>query len=339
MEARPHKDGKTVTYRFRPIGGKPINLGTDKREAIQKVLDLNGKSGDVGTFRELWRLYQESPEWKGLAEGSQEFYRVCWGREPGANGPDDPGRGLAKVWANGIVARAQPKDVKRYLKVEREGRPIGNREVAVLSNLFNLAVERGDIDRNPCREVRRSTENPRTRLVEEQELRPFVQWALKQGETALVIVSMAEFAALTGNRRIEFRTLHWPQVDEEIIRLTRAKQKGKEKRELIARSKALDAVLERMKARKTYSPMGAVFASPMTGNPYTDDGFKSNWHRLMAKAIKAGIVSERFTFHDLRAHYTTYFKLKFGELPDMHADPGTTARVYERSKQVKRQAL
>lgn len=340
MEARPHKDGKTITYRYHPIGAKPVNLGTDRREAIQKVLDMNGRSSDAGTFKELWRLYQDTPEWKDLAESSKEFYRVCWGREAGTKGPDDPGSGLAKVWANGLVARVQPKDVKRYLKVERGGLPIGNREVAVLSNLFNVAVERGDIDRNPCREVRRVKEHSRTRFVEEAELRPFLDWALTQGDSAVVIVSMAEFAALTGNRRIEFRTLHWPQVDEELIRLTRAKQRGgKEKRELIARSEALDSVLARMKARANHSPMGAVFASPRTGGPYTDEGFKSQWKRLMKGALKAGVVAERFTFHDLRAHYTTYFKLKFGELPDLHADPGTTARVYERSKQTKRQAL
>lgn len=340
MEARPHKDGKTVTYRYHPIGGKPIKLGTDKREAIQKVLDMNGRSGDAGTFRELWRLYQETAEWKRLAEGSKDFYRVCWGREPGTNGPEDPGMGLARVWAGGIVARVKPADVKRYLKQERAGRPIGNREVAVLSNLFNVAVERGDIDRNPCREVKRSREEPRTRLVEEAELRPFVEWALKRGDSAVVIVSMAEFAALTGNRRIEFRTLHWPQIDEEIIRLTRAKQHGgKEKRELIARSKALDVVLARMKARPTYSPMGAVFAAPTTGNPYTEDGFKTTWQRLMRAALADRVVAQRFTFHDLRAHYTTYYKLRFGDLPEMHADPATTARIYERSRQVKRSAL
>lgn len=339
MEARPRRDGLT-TYRYHPLGGTPVNLGTDRREAIQKVLDMNGRSGDAGTFRELWRLYQETPEWKRLAENSKDFYRTCWGREPGTKGPDDPGMGLAKVWAAGVVARTQAKDVARYLRVEREGRPIGNREVAVLSNLFNVAVERGDIEANPCREVRRNREDPRTRLVEDAELRPFIEWALAQGDTAEVIVSMAEFAALTGNRRIEFRELHWPQVDDEIIRLTRAKQQGgREKRELIARSEALDRVLARMKARPGYSPMGAVFAAPKTGNPYTDEGFKSVWKRLMAGAMKAGVVAERFTFHDLRAHYATYYKLKFGDLPDMHADPATTARVYERSRQAKRQAL
>jgi integrase len=339
MEARPRKDGLT-TYRYHPIGGKPITLGTDKRAAIQKVLDMNGRSTDAGTFRELWRLYQDTIEWKRLAESSKEFYRTCWGREPGVKEPDDPGIGLARVWAGGIVARATAKDVARYLRVEREGKPIGNREIAVLSNLFNVAVERGDIDANPCREVRRNREDPRTRLVEESELRPFVEWALKKGASAAVIVSMAEFAALTGNRRIEFRTLHWPQVDEEIIRVTRAKQHGgRERRELIARSKALDVVLERMKQRPGYSPMGAVFAAPNTGNPYSDDGFKSIWWRLMRDAIAAGVVGERFTFHDLRAHYTTYYKLKFGDLPDMHADPATTARVYERSRNVRRKSL
>jgi integrase len=322
------------------VGGKPINLGTDKHAAIQKVLDMNGRAGDSGTVRELWRLYQDTTEWKRLAESSKDFYRVCWGREPGTKGPDDPGAGLARVWAGGVVSRITPRDVARYLKQEREGRPIGNREVAVLSNLFNVAVERGDIDRNPCREVRRNREEPRTRLVEEAELSAFTKWALQRGESAVVIVSMAEFAALTGNRRIEFRALHWPQVDEEIIRLTRAKQHGgKEKRELIARSQALDVVLARMKALRTYSPMGAVFAAPTTGNPYTDEGFKSVWKRLMADALEEKVIAQRFTFHDLRAHYTTYYKLRFGDLPDMHADPATTARVYERSRQVKRRAL
>jgi hypothetical protein len=45
MEARPRKDGLT-TYRYHPLGAKPINLGTDKGEAIRKVLDMNGRADD-----------------------------------------------------------------------------------------------------------------------------------------------------------------------------------------------------------------------------------------------------------------------------------------------------
>src|SRR5205085_3216709 len=103
MEARPRKDG-LVTYRYHPVGGKPITLGTDKLEALRKVLDLNGRSGDDGTFRHMWRVYQESPRWKRLADTTKTSYLEKWGREPGTKGPKDPGAGLAKVWAGGIVA-------------------------------------------------------------------------------------------------------------------------------------------------------------------------------------------------------------------------------------------
>lgn len=327
MEARPRKDGK-VTYRFHPIDGNPINLGTDRVVAIRKVLDLNSRSGDQGTVGQLWRLYKESAAYLRLADVTRDQYAEYWGR-------------LSKVWERGVVVAIKPSDVAKYLRVYRAAAPtLANREVALLSNLFNLAVDRGDIDRNPCKDTKRNRESPRTRLVETHEFDPFVAWALKQGPSAVVLISMAQFTALGGNRRIEFRTLHWPQVDEEVVRLQRAKQRdGSVRRELIGISDALQEVLDRMRAIPGYNPLGAVFRAPRTNNPYSDSGFKAMWGRLMAKALAEKIVATRFTFHDLRAHYTTYFKLRFGDLPEMHADPATTAAVYERSRVVRRKAL
>lgn len=327
MEARPRKDGKT-TYRFHPLSGKPITLGTDKAAAIRQVLDMNSRAPDQGTFGQLWRLYEASPAFTRLAGSTKITYRECWEQ-------------LAKVFDRGIVAATRPADVARYLRVERADSPVrANREVAVLSNMFNLAVERGDIDRNPCKDVRRNPENPRTRLVEAEELDKFVAWALQQGKSAVVLVSMAQFAALTGNRRAEFLQLHWPQVDQHIIRLQRAKQRGgRAKRELVGISTALQAVLDRAKATDGYNPMGPVFRAPKTNNPYTEAGFKAMWARLMAAALAEKVIDERFTFHDLRAHYTTYFKLKYDKLPELHANPATTAATYERSREVRRQAL
>lgn len=341
MEARPWADGKTTTYRYHPVVGKPITLGTDRMEAIRKVLDMNpGRAGDDGTFRQMWRFYQETVRWQRLAESTKDFYRECWGREPGTKGPDDPGAGLARVWAGGVVSAVKPSDVYRYLTVERADAPtVANREIALLSNLFKVAITRGLIDANPCKQVSRNPEQPRTRLVERHELQPFIQWALKQGDSAVVLVSMAEFAALTGNRRAEFLRLHWPQVDDEIVRLQRAKSRGKGKRELVAISAALRVVLDRMKARKGFNPMGVVFAAPRTGGAYSEPGFKAMWGRLMDKALREKVIEERFTFHDLRAHYTTYHKLDHGTLPEMHANPATTAKVYERTKEISRRSL
>ena len=328
MEARPRKDG--FSYRYHPTEGKPIPLGTDKAEAIRKVLDMTGQSNDDGSFVFLWRTYQGRPEFKRLADITRAHYADHWLE-------------LEKRFGKLHVAALKPKHIARYLRVERASAPVvANREFAVLSNLCKLAVELGYIDRNPCKEVSRNPETPRDHLVERPTLDKFVAWALKQGPSAVVLVSMAQFAALAGNRRAEFRALHWPQVDEveEMVRMQRAKQRqGKKKRELVNISAALQDVLDRMKALPAYSPMGPVFPAPRTGRPYSEPGFKAMWARLMQDALDEKVIEERFTFHDLRAHYTTYHKLRFGELPELHADAKTTAGVYERSREVRRSAL
>lgn len=61
----------------------------------------------------------------------------------------------------------------------------------------------------------------------------------------------------------------------------------------------------------------------------------------MIDAIAAKVidVEQRFTFHDLRAYYVTLHKAERGSLPDLHANPATTARVYDRTKSATRRAL
>jgi integrase len=77
------------------------------------------------------------------------------------------------------------------------------------------------------------------------------------------------------------------------------------------------------------------------GNQYTDEGFKSIWQRIVLKAIDQDVIKAdvRFTFHDLRAFYATKHKKDRGTLPDLHANPETTARVYDRNKEVGRRSF
>jgi integrase len=326
MEARPWKDGKTVTYRYHPIGGAPIKLGTDKVKAIRAVLDMNGDNSDRGTVAELWRLYQESPEWVALSEASRVDYTQS-------------SKPLLKIFAKMAPGSIKPTHCNRYLRVERIKAPIrANRELALLSNLMNLAVNRGDIDANPCKQVRRNKEQPRHEVPETVDLSSFLAWAQARGGQSMVLAGMAEYAAIAGNRRIEFRPLHWPQVDDEIVRLKRGKQRGHIVIEAVNISERLAALFERMRGLAKDPRVGPVFPN-RDGNPHTERGFKSAWARLMAAAIKAGVLQKRIKFHDLRAYYTTHYKLQHGQLPDLHANPATTARVYDRSKEVKRRSL
>jgi integrase len=331
MEARPWNDGKTVTYRYHPVGGKPVNLGTDRAEACRKVLDMNGAASDAGTVLELWRAYLESAEWKRLTPGTQRSYT-------------ENSRPLLRAMGGAQVTQVKPKHINKYLRDLRSDAPVvANREVALLSNLLNLAVERGDIDFNPCKQIRRNPEQPRTVAPEVAVLERFASWLAQQTPQRRIIGMAAEYASLAGNRQVEFRPLCWPQVDLEagVIRVKRAKQrKGKrlEVVEVIGITPRLAELLERLKALNR----GCLYVFPTRDdNMYSERGFRTLWQRCVRAALEQGVLAaaDRFTFHDLRAYYATRHKLERGALPDLHANPATTARVYDRSKEVKRSAL
>lgn len=328
MEARKTKRG--FTYRYHPVGGKPVNLGSDKTEAVRKVLNLTGQGDNLGTIERLWEQYQDSPYWKRLAKATQTDYTQC-------SGP------LLKTFGPARASDIEAPDVARYLRVERADAPVrANREIALLSNLIGLAIERGEATRNPCREVRRNEEQPRTEAVDPVEFMKFVAWVSSLSGQWPVIGMAAEYAALAGNRKAEFLDLSWPQIDESagVIRVKRAKQRGKKRGEVIEHieiTPAISELLGRLRAARKNDCL-YVFSN-RHGTHYTAEGFKAMWSKLVKAAIDAKVIQARFTFHDLRAYYVTQHKAERGALPDLHANPATTARVYDRSKIVKRRAL
>lgn len=325
MEARALKGGG-FSYRYHPVGGKPVALGHDRVAACRKVLDMNGDASDRGAVSELWRLYRDTPGWHHLADATRADYTQC-------------SLELLKVFGAMPAAAIRPSHINRYLRVERKAAPVrANREAALLSNLMNLAVERGDLDANPCKQIRRNKETPVKTAPTAEALSAFLAWARARGGQAVVLAGMAEFAALSGNRRCEFLDLSWAQIGPDAVRLARAKQRERETVEVLARSPALDALIDRMRAIAPDDRMGTVFHNRQ-GNPYTDAGFKAMWSKLINAAVEAGVIEVRFTFHALRAHYVTEHKAQRGALPDLHSNPATTARVYDRNREVKRRAL
>lgn len=328
MEARPRKGGK-VTYRYHPVGGKPINLGHDRDEAIRKVLGVNAEATGQGTTRELWDLYRKTARWTELKPRTQSDYEQYSVK-------------LLEVMGDVPAQMIRPADIARYLRVERADAPVrGNREVALLSNLMHVAIERGDIDVNPCKQVKKNSEKARTEAPEPEELRRFLEWLGRGGAARRTLALMAEFAALAGSRRTEFLDLQIPQIDmlQGVIRLQRAKQHGGAKKtESIQMGPAMESLAKRLLALPRPDTSLHVFIN-QNGNPLTESGFTTGWQRAMVEALKDGVVARRFTFHDLRAYYTTQHKERFGALPELHASTATTARVYDRSKVAKRQSL
>jgi len=328
MEARINKKG--ITYRYHPVGGKPINLGNDKIEAVRKVMNLQGLGDDIGTVNRLWEQYKESNYWKRLSDATKKDYTQC----------STP---LLKVFGPYRASDIDAPAVARYLRIERSDAQVrANREIALLSNLIGLAIERGEAKHNPCREVRRNEEQPRTEAPDPEEFQAFADWLSAQGGQRAMVGMAAEYAALAGSRKIEFLDLAWPQIDEaeNVIRTKRAKQRGKKRGEVIEHVEMTSAIRElvgRLKAARKDDCL-YVFSNRYATH-YTQQGFKASWGKLMNEAIERKVIRHRFTFHDLRAYYVTRFKTERGSLPDLHANPATTARVYDRNRIVKRKGL
>jgi hypothetical protein len=207
MEARPWKDGTTVTYRYHPLGQKPINLGTDRLAAIRKVLDLNGASESFGTLGWLWHKFsdadQPSGKWAKLTDGTKADYRLAW-------------KQIEARLGHMPIATIDSTIVARYMHIERVDSPrCGNIERSLLSRLFEDGIKLGVCQVNATIGVEPHDSEARTEAPHPELLAAFLCWVGRQSPHRRIIGLAAEYASLAGNRRMEFLPLTWWQVDRQ----------------------------------------------------------------------------------------------------------------------------
>lgn len=328
MQARVWKNGLKISYRYIPKKGAPIPLGTNLNEAIKRVLEITQSHSNTGKLSTLWDIYKGSTDFKGLALGTQSDYKQC-------------AKPLLEAFGSTAAALITAPMIYRYITHTRSTALIrANREKSLLSNLIDLAIRRGEAHINPCREVRRNKEQPRSQTPNTESFDAFIGWLKDQGGRRLAVAQMAEFCAFSGGRRIEFLELTWQQVDMDSgsIKMIRAKQRGNKKGmvvDVVSISPQLRELLQTIRGTNTHE----IYVFPTERKmPYTSSGFKGFWGKLKTEARAAGIDFNA-TFHDLRAYYATKHRQTTGLLPNLHANPETTARVYDRSKEFKRNSL
>lgn len=339
MEAYPWADGKTVTYRYHPLGKKPISLGTDLQAALKRVLEINGESDGYGTLKWLWEQFTDEKKpakrWAKLAENTRDDYKLAWKQIEQHLGAEP-------------VAGITPPQIARYVHITRSDSPRrADIEKTLLSNLFKHGILLGVCTINATLGVEPHGSEPSTIMPETAAMGAFLKWLDGQTPQRRIIGFMAEYASLAGNRRVEFLDLTWPQVDRVggVIRTKRAKQRGKKRGEVIevvTITPRLAALLDRIKAANAERGVECLYLFPTEDNNcYTDRGFKSRWQDCFKAALKASVVTtqQRFTFHSLRRYYTTMHRGAYGELPNLHADKRTTARVYDATIEEGRKAL
>ena len=170
-----------------------------------------------------------------------------------------------------------------------------NRELAVLSKIFALAVDNGLVAENPCLKVKKlGVDNERERyLTADEEERLFAQFTGRRAHLRPVVM----VAPHTGIRRGALLTLRWARVDFARGTITVLKRHSKNKREYaVPTNDAARAALVALHESAGDCPW--VFVNPATGVSIGDI------KKAFVSALADAKISD-FRFHDLRHTFAT----------------------------------
>jgi len=209
-------------------------------------------------------------------------------------------------------ATGDPKiDAKRERKT-RTGATV-NRSLAALSACFTYAMKEKEwIEKNPCRNVRRSKESKgRLRFLSDDELVRLLDVCRPHPDLYLALL----LALTTGARQGELMTLHWDQVNFSKNTIYLPKTKNDDSRTLPLVGEARKLLWKRARAGVEGERTVQVF-------PATERAKKSKYIDLRTPWLEA--MSEAnildFRWHDLRhtaASYLTMMGISHVELAKM----------------------
>ncbi|WP_018949000.1 tyrosine-type recombinase/integrase [Thioalkalivibrio sp. ALMg11] len=290
-------------YYFVDKSGKWNPLGSEFHEAMVEYSRLNTTKAPVITMGQIMDRYlREVLPQKALTTQKKQVQELGLLRSVfGEMEPDD----------------IQPKHIYGYM--DRRARVRGNREKSLLSHVFTYAIRWGLATDNPCRLVTRNKEAPRKRYITDEEflavraiMPPVYQCAM-------------DLAYATGLRQSDILNLKWNDWSEDVGLTVLT---GKTKKSLVFEpTPALRTIMASLKALPSkVSPMWVVHKRD--GSPFTGDGFRAPWQRYMRKAIEEGVLTERFTFNDIRAKAASD-----GDDDRLlgHENPATLHRHYKRA--------
>lgn len=308
---------KATYYTITPSNER-INLGHDFIDAKHKLLELEEGRPVAGSIGDLISRYMREVSPKKAPRTHKDELASS--------------KLLNDVFGKMNPADLRPVHVAKYLDMRGQKAPVrANREKALLSHIFSMAMRWGIVDKNPCRGVARNTETPRDRFVTDEELAAFCAFAEALSDTGKMLARTARLAYLTGQRRGDLLKLRLDQLSDEGILIIQSKTRAKVMVEWTPALRDCVATLRTMPR-----PISGMFLiCNRSGQPYSDYGFDTLWGRLMNEWCNA--ENERFHFHDLRAKAITRMVEDGRKARDLsgHKTDLTINKVYDR-RSVKR---
>ena len=321
---RKRKNGNVwVGYYYRDASGKEVPLGTDLAIAKQKWADLEAKAipADVTTMKSIFDRYE---------------LKIIPGKSPRTQIDNKAEMAnLRKVFDTAPIDAITPAMIAQY-RDARTAKVRGNREIALLSHVFNMAREWGLTNNaNPCASVRKNKEKPRDYYAND------AVWNIVRAHAVDELRDAMDLAYLTGQRPADVLAL----TENQIIGNHLVLQQGKTSKKLRivisvdGQPNTLGQLLAEI-IRKNSVHSSSKLILTATGRPVTGRMMRLRWEEARLKAQNrakddgdlafADLIS-KFQFRDIRPKAAS-------EITDLdaasallgHSKQEITQRVYRR---------
>lgn len=267
-----------AAFEYHPQNGGAIRLcALDVAQAIvwaeyKRVTDETPDN----TIGALIRDYLKSDEYRTRAPSTQRSYA-------------QDSKMLVRVF--GHMAQLQPPHIRKFMDARgNKAKVTANRELALLSVVCRWGVERGRMSANPCSDIRRFKETPRTRYVTDDEFAAVYEVAPLSVRVAM------EIAYLCAARQRDILSLTRFDKREDGLFIRQGKT-GTE--QIKAWTPRLRSVVE---AAIEDNPGASHLVHTKSGGKMSSSGFQTLFYRAKKK------VNADWTFHDLKAKSITDFQ-------------------------------
>ena len=313
--------GKSA-YEFHPkVGGCVRLCALDApRSEVWHRYEQENTGKRVETVSALLSAFFGSPELRTLATDTRRSYARY--RKP-----------IEAVFGHRRPRGLRAPHIRRYMDArtakpegsegpERVRQVLANRELRFFSSVCSWGFERGWLDLNPCKGVKRFTETSRDRYVTDEEYAAVLEVAPPAVRAAM------EIAYLCAARQKDVLELNVFQLKEEGIFIQQSKTAKKQIKTWTPR---LRAAVELALAQNPERAGNHVIRT-LGGGKYTGTGFHSVFYKAQRLAAERSGIKVDWTYHDLKAKGVSDYegdKQRFSG----HKTPAQVA-VYDRKTQV-----
>lgn len=253
------------------------NLGKDRPEALRKWADIEAGSNCKDGLASLLDDWTATEAFTSLSENTRKMYKSVI-------------KQLKEAFADfPTVADIKPQHIAAYQDAHKS-KVMANTGKSVLTNVLNLAIRRGLIERNPAKEIENITVKRRKRYITDEE------YIAIREKASPVLAAAMDLSYVTGARIGDILSIRLANIGDDGLTI---RQEKTDKLQLFRWNPALEKAIQQAKAIKR--PVRGLFLlCTMRGQPYQYQQINLWWIKARTEAGVSDVH-----FHDIRGKAAT----------------------------------